>query len=174
MCIVAGIATSEFLHGNFAAYYQKASSASKQNHKVIERAEELRKHRRELSVVLITACGCLLAFFVFHCTWAAGSISTPSVFLTATESDGSITVYDDYREAYAWLAANTSTDARVLSWWDYGFVLDHHLLTAVLLILKVDSLIYRRYHISSMANRTTFVDGHTGNQTHIARVGRCR
>jgi dolichyl-diphosphooligosaccharide--protein glycosyltransferase len=73
-----------------------------------------------MALVLATACGFLLAFFVFHCTWVAASVSTPSAFLTATEPDGSVTVYDDYRQAYKWLAANTSADARVLSWWDYG------------------------------------------------------
>jgi asparagine N-glycosylation enzyme membrane subunit Stt3 len=30
-------------------------------------------------------------------------------------------VFDDYREAYGWLRANTREDARVLAWWDYGY-----------------------------------------------------
>ena len=56
---------------------------------------------------------------------------------------------DDYREAYRWLREHTPTDARVLSWWDYG------------------------YQISGMAKRTTLADGNTWNHEHIALVGLC-
>ena len=42
---------------------------------------------------------------------------------------------------------NTPEDARVMSWWDYG------------------------YQISAMANRTVLVDNNTWNNTHISRVG---
>ena len=28
---------------------------------------------------------------------------------------------DDFREAYYWLWQNTAEDARVMSWWDYGY-----------------------------------------------------
>jgi len=38
-------------------------------------------------------------------------------------------------------------DARIMSWWDYG------------------------YQISAMANRTVLVDNNTWNNTHISRVG---
>lgn len=63
-------------------------------------------------------------------------------------TDGTKVVHDDYREAYAWLRANTPGDATVLSWWDYG------------------------YQISTFANRTVIVDNNTWNNTHIATVGR--
>ena len=42
---------------------------------------------------------------------------------------------------------NTKEDAKIMSWWDYG------------------------YQISSMANRTILVDNNTWNNTHISRVG---
>lgn len=57
-------------------------------------------------------------------------------------------IVDDYREAYRWLSQNTDHDARILSWWDYG------------------------YQITGMANRTVLVDNNTWNNTHIATVGR--
>jgi len=57
-------------------------------------------------------------------------------------------MYDDYREAYFWLRQNTPPDAKILSWWDYG------------------------YQMSAMANRTVLVDNNTWNNTHIATVGR--
>ena len=142
--VAAGVAFGDFFNGNFAAFHDPnvgqlqsnhggGDSSSSNNNNNNNRSgkgshssssssssSSSAEFRRELALVLVTAGGCFLAFFVLHCTWVAGSISTPSVFLTATEPDGSVTVYDDYREAYAWLAANTSTDARVLSWWDYG------------------------------------------------------
>lgn len=57
-------------------------------------------------------------------------------------------ILDDFREAYYWLAQNTRDDARVMSWWDYG------------------------YQIAGMANRTTLVDNNTWNNSHIALVGK--
>ena len=56
-------------------------------------------------------------------------------------------LFDDYREAYWWLRDNTPADARILSWWDYG------------------------YQITAIANRTTLADGNTWNQEHIALLG---
>ena len=53
---------------------------------------------------------------------------------------------DDFREAYYWLRKNTPVDARIMSWWDYG------------------------YQIAGMANRTTLVDNNTWNNSHIALV----
>ena len=61
--------------------------------------------------------------------------------------DGSRLIVDDYREAYYWLKQNTDQDARIMSWWDYG------------------------YQITGMANRTVLVDNNTWNNTHIATVG---
>lgn len=144
-------------------------------------ADHTSRYRREISLVLATAGACFLAFFMFHCTWVASSISTPSVFLTATEADGSITIYDDYRDAYAWLRANTSDDARVLSWWDYGYVGTCHLTTHTHTWLRTwwftvgkcfETLASTssRYQLSAMANRTTYIDGFTNNISHIARV----
>ena len=42
---------------------------------------------------------------------------------------------------------NTPENAKVMSWWDYG------------------------YQITAMANRTILVDNNTWNNTHISRVG---
>ncbi len=53
-----------------------------------------------------------------------------------------------YFQAYFWLRMNTPPEAKILSWWDYG------------------------YQMSAMANRTVLVDNNTWNNTHIATVGR--
>lgn len=45
------------------------------------------------------------------------------------------------------IASGWVQDAKVMSWWDYG------------------------YQITAMANRTILVDNNTWNNTHISRVG---
>lgn len=75
--------------------------------------------------------------------------SAPSIVLqTRNPTTGALSVFDDFREAYAWLRFNTAPDAKVASWWDYG------------------------YQTTAMANRTVIVDNNTWNNTHIATVGR--
>ncbi|XP_027357824.1 dolichyl-diphosphooligosaccharide--protein glycosyltransferase subunit STT3A isoform X4 [Abrus precatorius] len=82
-----------------------------------------------------------------HSVWAAAeAYSAPSIVLTSHSHDG-LHVFDDFREAYAWLSHNTEVDDKVASWWDYG------------------------YQTTAMANRTVIVDNNTWNNTHIATVG---
>lgn len=92
----------------------------------------------------------LLMMFAVHCTWVtSNAYSSPSIVLAFYNSaDGTRNILDDFREAYYWLSQNTADDARVMSWWDYG------------------------YQIAGMANRTTLVDNNTWNNSHIALVGK--
>ncbi|XP_014473390.1 PREDICTED: dolichyl-diphosphooligosaccharide--protein glycosyltransferase subunit STT3B isoform X2 [Dinoponera quadriceps] len=91
----------------------------------------------------------LLMLFTVHCTWVtSNAYSSPSIVLASYSNDGGRAILDDFREAYYWLAQNTPNDARVMSWWDYG------------------------YQIAGMANRTTLVDNNTWNNSHIALVGK--
>lgn len=90
-----------------------------------------------------------LLIFVLHCTWVtSNAYSSPSVVLASRMPDGSQHIIDDYREAYQWLRQNTPEDAKIMSWWDYG------------------------YQIGGMADRPTLVDNNTWNNTHIATVGK--
>lgn len=90
-----------------------------------------------------------LLIFVLHCTWVtSNAYSSPSVVLASRLPDGSQHIIDDYREAYYWLRQNTEQNAKVMSWWDYG------------------------YQIGGMADRPTLVDNNTWNNTHIATVGK--
>ncbi|KAK9465145.1 Oligosaccharyl transferase STT3 subunit-domain-containing protein [Lipomyces arxii] len=90
-----------------------------------------------------------LFLFVKHCTWVtSNAYSSPSVVLASQMPDGSQHIIDDFREAYYWLRKNTPEDAKIMSWWDYG------------------------YQIGGMADRTTLVDNNTWNNTHIATVGK--
>ncbi|EFX03520.1 oligosaccharyl transferase subunit [Grosmannia clavigera kw1407] len=103
-----------------------------------------------LSKGLITsAMTVYLLLFVAHCTWVtSNAYSSPSVVLASRMPDGSQHIIDDYREAYQWLRQNTEEDAKIMSWWDYG------------------------YQIGGMADRPTLVDNNTWNNTHIATVGK--
>lgn len=48
-----------------------------------------------------------------HCVWAAAeAYSAPSIVLTSHSHDG-MHVFDDFREAYAWLRHNTEVDDKV-------------------------------------------------------------
>lgn len=48
-----------------------------------------------------------------HCVWAAAeAYSAPSIVLTSHAPDG-LHVFDDFREAYAWLSHNTEVDDKV-------------------------------------------------------------
>ena len=90
-----------------------------------------------------------LLLFVLHCTWVtSNAYSSPSVVLASRLPDGSQHIIDDYREAYYWLRQNTAKNAKIMSWWDYG------------------------YQIGGMADRPTLVDNNTWNNTHIATVGK--
>jgi dolichyl-diphosphooligosaccharide--protein glycosyltransferase len=90
-----------------------------------------------------------LMLFVLHCTWVtSNAYSSPSVVLASRLPDGSQHIIDDYREAYYWLRQNTPDNAKIMSWWDYG------------------------YQIGGMADRPTLVDNNTWNNTHIATVGK--
>ncbi|GKV11691.1 hypothetical protein SLEP1_g22921 [Rubroshorea leprosula] len=99
------------------------------------------------SILALLLLVLLSAFYVVHSVWAAAeAYSAPSIVLTSYSHDG-LHVFDDFREAYAWLSHNTDVDHKVASWWDYG------------------------YQTTAMANRTVIVDNNTWNNTHIATVG---
>jgi len=102
-----------------------------------------------ISFVVLLTIGGLTVFYAMHASFVASeAYSSPSIVLATTRADGSRAIMDDFREAYYWLRHNTDPNAKVMSWWDYG------------------------YQISGMANRTVLVDNNTWNNTHIATVGR--
>ena len=105
--------------------------------------------RKEIGIIMILGLITLLIFYSYHCTWVTSeAYSSPSIVLAARQPDGSKLIFDDFREAYYWLRHNTAEEARIMSWWDYG------------------------YQIAAMANRTILVDNNTWNNSHIAQVGK--
>nr|ADB65765.1 oligosaccharyl transferase [Dunaliella salina] len=102
-----------------------------------------------VSVAAVLGVLGMLGLFVFHCIHASADMySSPSIVLVTQQRNGMKYVFDDFREAYSWLRHNTHPDAKIASWWDYG------------------------YQTSAMSNRTVLVDNNTWNNTHIATVGR--
>lgn len=105
--------------------------------------------QRNAAIALLLGAFYLLSRYVIHCTWVTSeAYSSPSIVLAARGAHGNRVIFDDYREAYYWLRQNTPADAKIMSWWDYG------------------------YQITAMGNRTVIVDNNTWNNTHIATVGR--
>lgn len=146
MCIMSGIGISTTL-----AIYMKniesetpAVPSSKSGKK---KASDY-PIKSEIATVIVTIVSIFLTTFVFHCTWVTSeAYSSPSIVLAARGHDGNRIIFDDFREAYNWLKFNTPENAKVMSWWDYG------------------------YQLTAMANRTIIVDNNTWNNTHISRVG---
>jgi len=105
-------------------------------------------YRSRFASSVIGLIGVILVAYVYHCTlMASEAYSHPGIILSAHSRDGKLIIFDDYRETYDWLAKKTAPDAKIMAWWDYG------------------------YQLNALANRTTYVDNNTWNNTHIARVG---
>eukprot|EP00428_Durinskia_dybowskii_P075153 CAMPEP_0170417528 /NCGR_PEP_ID=MMETSP0117_2-20130122/33761_1 /TAXON_ID=400756 /ORGANISM="Durinskia baltica, Strain CSIRO CS-38" /LENGTH=868 /DNA_ID=CAMNT_0010675713 /DNA_START=73 /DNA_END=2676 /DNA_ORIENTATION=+ len=141
-CVLAAIGLSSIMT-RFSAFLKNSMSSApaSKNTPTLSPA---------LSVLVLGGAAWLLVMFSYHATYVSSmAYSSPSIVIDAGRTaDGRRVMYDDYREAYFWLRQNTHPDAKILSWWDYG------------------------YQMSAMANRTVLVDNNTWNNTHIATVGR--
>lgn len=157
VCVASSLALSQILDVFLVAESPKADAAKANGETRSAASDVLRSTRSPVvgiysyaskaSIVgLVTT---YLLLFVLHCTWVtSNAYSSPSVVLASRLPDGSQHIIDDYREAYYWLRQNTPKNAKVMSWWDYG------------------------YQIGGMADRPTLVDNNTWNNTHIATVGK--
>uniref|UniRef100_A0A8C7BLY9 Dolichyl-diphosphooligosaccharide--protein glycosyltransferase subunit STT3A n=1 Tax=Neovison vison TaxID=452646 RepID=A0A8C7BLY9_NEOVI len=143
MCILSGIGVSQVL-----STYIKNLDISRPDKKSKKQQDSTYPIKNEVASGMILVMAFFLITYTFHSTWVTSeAYSSPSIVLSARGGDGSRIIFDDFREAYYWLRHNTPEDAKVMSWWDYG------------------------YQITAMANRTILVDNNTWNNTHISRVG---
>ena len=154
VCVAAALALSTII--DTYVFASRGPSPQSKAHDETS-AEGLRSTRNPvvgissyLSKAVVTSSVVIyLLLFVAHCTWVtSNAYSSPSVVLASRMPDGSQFIIDDYREAYYWLRQNTPDNAKIMSWWDYG------------------------YQIGGMADRPTLVDNNTWNNTHIATVGK--
>ncbi|CAM6039414.1 unnamed protein product [Sphagnum compactum] len=155
VCLISAVAVSATLKNLSVLYREKAPAVTSAKTSASQKAsaksgiDQKLPFQQEGSLLLVLGSLYLLVNFVFHCTWVTSeAYSSPSIVLAARQSNGDRVIFDDFREAYFWLRHNTPPDAKVMSWWDYG------------------------YQITAMANRTVIVDNNTWNNTHIATVGR--
>jgi dolichyl-diphosphooligosaccharide--protein glycosyltransferase len=155
VCVAAALALSSILDTYMATTSPTPASEAKTNEDPT--SEPLRSVRKPnvgitshvSKIIMTTSVVVYLLLFVAHCTWVtSNAYSSPSVVLASRMPDGSQYIIDDYREAYYWLRQNTPQNAKIMSWWDYG------------------------YQIGGMADRPTLVDNNTWNNTHIATVGK--
>jgi dolichyl-diphosphooligosaccharide--protein glycosyltransferase len=159
-CCLAGIAVSDLLevlcrsyHVNDRPAYDAAQKDTKKDKKKrrnssSESSESYGTVPKPLAMLGISGIIFALAYHHFHCSYLGGEgYSSPSIILQSRGPNG-VYIFDDYREGYSWLRENTDYDAKVASWWDYG------------------------YQTTAMADRTVLVDNNTWNNTHIATVGR--
>ncbi len=113
-----------------------------------QKEKKVYRYSFELVIVIIFILVTMLISFILHCTWVgAEAYASPSIILANKDRYGNKHIIDDFREAYYWLRMNTKPDAKIISWWDYG------------------------YQIAGMSNRAVIVDNNTWNTTHIATVG---
>lgn len=154
MCVLSGIAVSHLMSKYIKSVDSgpsstaSASTAATKDFKKSKKYEQQPGVKKEIAIAFVGVLTFLLITYTFHCTWVTSeAYSSPSIVLSARSHDGGRIIFDDFREAYYWLQMNTPEDARVMSWWDYG------------------------YQITAMANRTILVDNNTWNNTHISRVG---
>ena len=154
MCVISGITVSHLLSKyikSTPATVASTSTATVSTNKDFKKSKKFEQQsgvKKEFAWAFVGLMTFLLITYTFHCTWVTSeAYSSPSIVLSARSMDGSRIIFDDFREAYYWLKMNTPEDARIMSWWDYG------------------------YQITAMANRTILVDNNTWNNTHISRVG---
>ncbi|XP_055328474.1 dolichyl-diphosphooligosaccharide--protein glycosyltransferase subunit STT3A-like [Paramacrobiotus metropolitanus] len=144
MCVLSGIGISSILH-IYARNSEPDTSAEKKGKKGGETSYWFKS---EIGTAVCCMMTVFLASYAWHCIWVTSeAYSSPSIVLSARGGHGDRIIFDDFREAYYWLRMNTDEDAKVMSWWDYG------------------------YQITAMANRTILVDNNTWNNTHISQVG---
>lgn len=160
VCVAAALAMSRILDTYVTTKSPdpaKVKAASEAAPKKAVKSQGLRGSEKPIigifspipKIAATTSLVVYLLMFVTHCTWVtSNAYSSPSVVLASRMPDGSQHIIDDYREAYQWLRQNTKEDAKIMSWWDYG------------------------YQIGGMADRPTLVDNNTWNNTHIATVGK--
>jgi len=155
MCIMGGIAVSASLttyiryldFGNLGGGGAQAKVDKKSKYKGSSSTSDT-SNKEYVAMFFVALMTLFLVTYAMHCVWATSeAYSSPSIVLSARSHDGSRIIFDDFREAYWWLRMNTPEDAKIMSWWDYG------------------------YQLAAMANRTILVDNNTWNNTHISRVG---
>jgi len=152
ICVLSAIAISEFVASASETLWREPTAKPYKHlypHSGPTKVETSRNvFNKLIGAVILIGMGTFCFLYATHCTFVTSiAYSSPSIVLQARGGRGAPTIFDDFREAYQWLYHNTDENAKVLSWWDYG------------------------YQMTGMGNKTVIVDNNTRNNTHIATVG---
>ena len=72
---------------------------------------------RDAAIVGLAGLFFVGVFYTWHSIWVSAEMySAPSIVMQTRGQDGSLHIFDDFREGYAWLRYNTPDDAVVGSW----------------------------------------------------------
>ena len=72
---------------------------------------------RDAAIVGLVGLFFVGVFYTWHSIWVSAEMySAPSIVMQTRGHDGSLHIFDDFREGYAWLRYNTPDDAVVGSW----------------------------------------------------------
>ena len=72
---------------------------------------------RDAAIVGLAGLFFVGVFYTWHSIWVSAEMySAPSIVMQTRGHDGSLHIFDDFREGYAWLRYNTPDDAVVGSW----------------------------------------------------------
>ena len=72
---------------------------------------------RDAAIVGLAGLFFVGLFYTWHSIWVSAEMySAPSIVMQTRGHDGSLHIFDDFREGYAWLRYNTPDDAVVGSW----------------------------------------------------------
>lgn len=150
MCVLSGIGVSYLVRDLMKILISRPKKSRRQGEEDAQEGYFFRVVKAAFALIGLLFIGYLMAKFMFHGSLVGADVySSPSVILSNRDyTTGSKTIIDDFREAYYWIRQNTPEDAKIVSWWDYG------------------------YQLAGFSNRTTLVDNNTWNHTHIAQVGR--
>lgn len=142
--VLAGVAVSSVWTRQIEN--RATSSDTKKKNKPSTGLEDTLRSILQTSVLLVLLG--MLVMFLNHSIWLVSkAYSTPSLYLTSKYSNGTLYIFDDFRDSQAWITNNVPEDSTVLSWWDYGPI------------------------ISGMGNRTVYADTIPGNQKSLAMIG---
>lgn len=161
LCLLSGVGVSDLIHFFVKQIkYYKGGELVKEQPPAIDPKVKLAQPKAakdkkakyrislEIGILFFVVLGMMMVSYLLHCTWVgAEAYASPSIILANKDRFGNKYIIDDFREAYFWMRMNTKSDAKIVSWWDYG------------------------YQIAGMSNRAVIVDNNTWNTTHIATVG---
>ena len=115
MCVVGGIGLNAVLNlymRNYIEFVNKQTSGAGKtvgsSKKYAVNSDWNYPGKGEVACGMVAMLTLFLSMYAMHCVWVTSeAYSSPSIVLGAKGHDGNRIIFDDFREAYRWLAKNT-------------------------------------------------------------------